>query len=306
MRVMALIGSQVVAAIAMGVDSALMQLDSFSFVFVGEFESEFIGYCLDARENFQSYWSSTITGGVEQCKAHCSNIADCNSFSYSGADSDYSFWCELCGPLSLTSGDRPGTLTSAWTLSYGSENAGPPTKGDGSADVVCSLKAAPLVASAVGDPHLSNIGGDHFDVYKPGNLVLLQLPRRAEPASTFLLVEADARRKGDPCSVYFQFVTISGTWTNQSEPIRFSADPNGKPSGTTWKQWMHFGTVDMKVTYHEKGVGYLNIYVKNLGHTGYEVGGLLGSDDHTDVAVRPRQCPRHRGALLMSSVAGAS
>jgi len=166
--------------------------------------------------------------------------------------------------------------------------------------------AAPLVASAVGDPHLSNIGGDHFDVYKPGNLVLLQLPRRAEPASTFLLVEADARRMGDPCSVYFQFVTISGTWTNQSEPIRFSADPNGKPSGTTWKQWMHFGTVDMKVTYHEKGVGYLNIYVKNLGHTGYEVGGLLGSDDHTDVAVRPRQCPRHRGALLMSSVAGAS
>lgn len=161
-------------------------------------------------------------------------------------------------------------------------------------------------ASAVGDPHLSNLRGEHFDIYRPGNLVLLQLPRRAQPARALLLVEADARRTmGDPCSVYFQAITISGAWTNQSEPIRFVANPHGKPSGTEWKRWMHFGTVDLKVTYRRKGTDFLNIYAKNLLGTGFAVGGLLGSDDHKEFSARPPKCSHRRAMLMASSVADA-
>jgi len=163
---------------------------------------------------------------------------------------------------------------------------------------------SPPDVSAVGDPHLSNVRGDHFDIYEPGKFVLLQLPQGAEPASTLLLVDADAVRMRDPCSVYFQAVTVSGIWTNRSEPIRFSADPHGKPRGADWKRWMQFGTVELKVTYHKKEFEYLNVYAKGLGQTGHAVGGLLGLDEHAAIATRPPHCSRHR-AMMVSSVAEA-
>jgi len=157
-------------------------------------------------------------------------------------------------------------------------------------------------ASAVGDPHLSNMAGEHFDIYQPGNFTLLQVPRRpGAPGATLLRVEADARRMGDVCSLYFQAVNISGTWTNQSKPIIFVANAHGSPDGMKYNHWMHFGPVELKVMYRKKGVEFLNIYAKSVGRTGYAVGGLLGSDDHTAVSIRPRQCSHSaRHAVLMS------
>jgi len=126
----------------------------------------------------------------------------------------------------------------------------------------------------------------------------MHLPRHADSASTLLLVVADAMRMGSVCSVYFQVVTIYGAWTNQSNPIRFFANTQTTPSGTNHKQWMRFGTVDLMVTRHKKAVEYLNVYAKNVGLTGYAVGGLLGSDDHAVVATRPRECAHKHTAVL--------
>ena len=175
---------------------------------------------------------------------------------------------------------------------------------------VCESNEAPTTterasASAVGDPHLSNMAGEHFDIYQPGTFTLLQVPRRpGAPGATLLRVEADARRMGDVCSLYFQAVNISGTWTNQSKPIIFVANARGFPDGMKYNQWMHFGPVDLKVKYRKKGVEFLNIYANSVGRTGYAVGGLLGSDDHTAVSIRPRQCSHSaRRATLASSVA---
>jgi len=67
---------------------------------------------------------------------------------------------------------------------------------------------------------------------------------------------------------------------------------------------MRFGTMDLKVARRKKGVYYLNVYARNVSHSGYEVGGLLGLDDHTAVAKRPRQCS-HRHAAALFSVAEA-
>ena len=161
------------------------------------------------------------------------------------------------------------------------------------------------VVSGTGDPHLSNLRGEKFDVYQPGNMTLLHLPRLAEPARTLLLVEADARRMGDACSVYFQVLAISGKWTNESKPIQFLANAHGTPEGRNWREWMRFGSIDLKVVHQSKGVDYLNVYARNVGKSGYEVGGLLGLDDHEAVATRPRECAHRHVATLWSSVAAA-
>jgi hypothetical protein len=135
-------------------------------------------------------------------------------------------------------------------------------------------------------------------------MALIHVPRLAEPARTLLLVEAEARRIGDVCSVYFQVVRISGIWTNQSQPIQFFAHTDGTPKGRTWKSWMRFGTIELKVTRRKKGVEYLNVYARNIDRTAYEVGGLLGLDDHAAVAIRPHGCVhRHAAALASSGVA---
>jgi hypothetical protein len=168
-----------------------------------------------------------------------------------------------------------------------------------------SPTSGPDMVSGIGDPHLTNIAGEHFDIYQPGSLTLMHLPRHADSANTLLLVLADAMRMGSVCSVYFQVVTISGLWTNQSSKIRFFASargtPSGTPSGTDNKQWMRFGTVDLKVTRHKKGIDYLNVHARNVGHTGYAVGGLLGSDNHAFVATRPRECTHKHTAVLSRS-----
>lgn len=168
---------------------------------------------------------------------------------------------------------------------------------------------SPPTVSAIADPHLVNMRGERFDIYQPGNFVLLQLPRGAEPASTLLQVEAGARVMGGPCYVYFQVVTISGAWTNQTEPLLFTADPQSKPSTFNSAQWMHFGPVSVKVIHWRNKapdfVDFLDIYAKNVGLTGLTVGGLLGSDDHKELAPRPRQCSRERGVATSSSFAEA-
>jgi len=173
-----------------------------------------------------------------------------------------------------------------------------------------SSPTTPPEVSAVGDPHLVNLRGERFDIYEPGSFVLVQLPRGAEPASTLLLVEAGAAVVGGPCSVFFQTVTISGAWTNQTEPLLFTADPHSKPSSTFHSvQWMQFGLVGVKVIHWRKEVDFLDIYVKNVGQTGHTVGGLLGSDDHKELAPMPRECSLSHGRAarprLESSVAEA-
>jgi len=173
-------------------------------------------------------------------------------------------------------------------------------------EALAETAARPDAVSATGDPHLSNIRGEHFDIYQPGNMTLIHVPRHSEPARTLLLVEADAQRMGDACLVYFQGVTISGLWTNQSKPIQFLASPRDTPEGRTWKEWRQFGSIDLKVVRRTKGVDYLNIYLRNVGRTSYEVGGLLGLDDHSTVAQMPRQCAHRHAAMLVSSVADAS
>ncbi|CAK0811723.1 unnamed protein product [Prorocentrum cordatum] len=56
--------------------------------------------------------------------------------------------------------------------------------------------------------------------------------------------------------------------------------------------WTKLGPVELKVVRGctDKGVKYLNFYVKRLGNAGADVGGLLGEDDYADAATPSDGC----------------
>jgi len=171
-----------------------------------------------------------------------------------------------------------------------------------------STATAPLPSlggvSGTGDPHLVNMFGERFDLYRTGLNVLLQIPRWAGPQQTLLLLEADARRMGGTCSdVYFQIVKISGAWTNQTDVLEFFANTSDNhPSSMMWRR---FDKVDLKVVNGKtrEGIDYLNVFARNLGNTGYSVGGLLGEDDHGDASTPSSACTRQM-SLLAGSLTG--
>jgi len=150
------------------------------------------------------------------------------------------------------------------------------------------------VVSGVGDPHLTNMYGERFDLYRTGSNILLQIPRWSSSDTALLHVMADATRMGDQCAdVYFQMVTISGAWTNETEEMRFfaSGDTLGMPVSM---KWTRFGKVDLKVVHGktQQGTDYLNLFAKHLAAVGLPVGGLLGIDDHTTASAQPSECTR--------------
>ncbi|CAK0828975.1 unnamed protein product [Prorocentrum cordatum] len=147
--------------------------------------------------------------------------------------------------------------------------------------------------SAVGDPHLQNIYGERFDLLKPGKHVLINIPRDAVVVETALLrVDAEVRQMGGKCAdMYFQELNITGAWvdsTKQTGGLYFKAN-DVVDSNTDWES---FGKVSLKVVHGrtQRGIRYLNLYVKHLDRNGLSVGGLLGEDDHSEAAVSPREC----------------
>jgi len=152
-------------------------------------------------------------------------------------------------------------------------------------------------ASAIGDPHLQNVHGQRFDLMKPGKHVLINIPR-GRHTDALLRVEAEARQMGGQCAdMYFQDLNITGTWVEATGTgsLRFQAEGVRAQNA----KWLKFGKVQLKVArgHTQKGLQYLNFYVKHLGHSGYAVGGLLGEDDHTEAAMTTEKCV-HNVALL--------
>jgi len=155
--------------------------------------------------------------------------------------------------------------------------------------------------SATGDPHLVNVHGEHFDVMKPGAHVLLLVPFRANRSDALLVVDADAQLIGDACAdTYFMSVSMTGTWVENKvksfglgggHGLFFSAGTKAAGTGTPW---MSFGKLSLKVRHGRtsSGTAYLNFFARNLRHTGHLIGGLLGEDDHTEVATLNSDCQK--------------
>jgi len=70
------------------------------------------------------------------------------------------------------------------------------------------MGAAGAGVAATGDPHLQNVLGQRFDLMKPGEHVLINIPRGRQK-NALLRVQADARQLGGQCAdMYFQEVNI--------------------------------------------------------------------------------------------------
>jgi len=157
--------------------------------------------------------------------------------------------------------------------------------------------------SGVGDPHLTNMFGQRFDLYRTGVNVLFQIPREVSAQHALLHVEADARRIGTCSDVYFQIVNISGAWARQSERHEFFATADKKSNSMTWTR---FGKIDLKVVRGRTrdNIDYLNVFARRLGMAGYAVGGLLGEDDHVDAMTPPPECAHVMTLMASDSVVG--
>ena len=152
-------------------------------------------------------------------------------------------------------------------------------------------------ASAQGHPHLQNVHGQRFDLMKPGNHVLINIPKGERAADAMLRVEAKARRLGGCSDMYFQALNITGSWAEQQQAGGYHYSIS-QPA-VEHPEWIAFYLVELKVVHGhtQRGIRYLNFYVKHLGRTGFAVGGLLGDDDHTDASTVPASC--HKRVALV-------
>ncbi|CAK0869089.1 unnamed protein product [Prorocentrum cordatum] len=100
--------------------------------------------------------------------------------------------------------------------------------------------------------------------------------------------------------MYFQELNITGFWAEAKQSGGYRFDVLHRASSTP--NWIALGKVEVKVVNGRtsNGMDYLNFYVKHLGRTGFEIGGLLGDDDHTDASTLPEGC-RHPVALWSGS-----
>ncbi|CAK0911011.1 unnamed protein product [Prorocentrum cordatum] len=154
--------------------------------------------------------------------------------------------------------------------------------------------------AATGDPHLANVLGQRFDLMKRGNHVLINIPR-GRHKNVMLRVEAEARQLGGQCTdMYFQDLNVTGSWVEEkyAAGLRFQAQGVHDEG----PKWFKFGKVQLKVAHGhtQQGITYLNFYVKHLGRAGFDVGGLLGEDDHQEAATPAEECG-HRASLLQVS-----
>jgi len=158
---------------------------------------------------------------------------------------------------------------------------------------------------AKGDPHLQNIHGEKFDLMQPGKHTLLQIPRQKSVEvgmPTLLLVRALAARMGPQCAdMYFSQVNITGAWAEKKQAGGFQYNALDG-SDDRQSRWVSVGNVHLKVVRGQtrQGIRYLNFYTMHLGRVGFPIGGLLGEDDHSAEATKPKNC-EHRVVLHLAS-----
>ncbi|CAK0898324.1 unnamed protein product [Prorocentrum cordatum] len=177
------------------------------------------------------------------------------------------------GPMAPATGAMGSIITPAATPA-------PPTTGASAGQI-----------SAVGDPHLTNIFGQKFDLMRPGWHVMISIPRGEGAEKTLLHVEADAHRLGGSCAdLYFQKLSVTGAWAEMKQKGGYHYRALDDTNDT--QEWLSFGKVDFKIAHGrtQSGIRYLNLFARHLGRAGFDVGGLLGEDDHSEAAEPPASC----------------
>jgi len=176
------------------------------------------------------------------------------------------------------------------------------------------------VSGGHGDPHIVNIRGEKFDIWRLGTVELLRLHEKESHHPQFRFtanVSSEHETQSDSlCAArYMTSMRFSGSWFgNQEVYIRLVAGemrvhvgdkslitlekvPIGKslsvfrPSEALVTVSVGDATINvMPDNAVFKPHFYLNTEVRNLASLGLKIGGILGNDDHTEVAQKPASC----------------
>jgi len=154
---------------------------------------------------------------------------------------------------------------------------------------------------------LTNIHGERFDIMHPGAYTLLRIPMWTTESKELIKVSIMAEKDGSACAadMYIKLVNISGSWTEvRNTGLQMhKAGPDGilqylvgAHTPGTATEWMTFGPISLKIVWGHttSGTKYLNVFARHLGKVSHDVGGLLGSDDHSAAATPSAECSHHR------------
>jgi hypothetical protein len=205
-----------------------------------------------------------------------------------------------------------------------------------------SLFALALSASASGDPHVTNVAGERFDIMQTGMHSLLEVPR-GQHIPKKLLVQGKIDRVGSACALmWITQLLVSGSLLNADyefgtkghhtsfrvgnfsttdidefaaavKPSELSIALNnvqyhvnhGKMKNAQFT--LNAGPSTLLIERHIKqGQDHLDFTARNLGSLGdsTNIGGLMGVDDHT-WASTSGECSKSR-SLLSSEANEAS
>jgi len=183
-------------------------------------------------------------------------------------------------------------------------------------------------SSGFGDPHMVNINGEHFNIWRLGEVELLRIPRdpmhRAQIRFVAKVSNENEAQSGNGCTraPYMTAMRLSGSWFGNRELfIRMVAgemrvhvgsknlsplekvpiEDNlivSRPSEALVTVQAGNATINVMHDAFFKPYFYLNTEARNLGSLGSEIGGVLGLDDHTVVAQKPAGCEKQFVSVL--------
>jgi len=194
---------------------------------------------------------------------------------------------------------------------------------DDIAKLAVDLSVVDSPVSSSGDPHMINIKGDAFDIYRPGVWEFLRVPLQASTSSADLRIMANVTNIGDEVdkctkALYITRFTMGGNWVSGQDidvrvlkgemsvsvgkkTIHASPKPQflGKtPHGMLRLDMQKDGFLTIRIGSSLLAIGidhrpvhkYLNLKATGLGKLGHKLGGLLGEDDHSWISMRPASC----------------
>jgi hypothetical protein len=194
-------------------------------------------------------------------------------------------------------------------------------------------------ARALGDPHMTNVAGEKFNIHKKGYADLLKIPAGGEQLKVLGLIEG-SKRTVCTKKTWISRLNMTGSWLEKKVAMDAEAEEGHSFSLTIDDQQVWAPKIDDEATHdkniifnHEAGrffvrelnsketdsrqpgvqihlasvpnlilkvtrpvarsgvSPHLNLNVNGLSSAGIlSVGGLLGSDDHSEWSVIPAEC----------------
>jgi hypothetical protein len=244
-------------------------------------------------------WPPPYTSTAEECADLCSKNDKCQAYTFNngpdghqGLVEDNKFQCWLkdkCEPLTN--------------------------------DPLATSGVCPTAATAIGDPHLVNTRGEHFSIFRSGQVEFIRVPYESVTEEADMTVHASIQSFGetDNCkeALYITGLRFGGSWF-KGKPLEINVDfvrpgatekemkvllggvpvvPSTDPIDVGDKMALHMHDkkkivlmVDGASVVVDQQYFFLNVKADSFSKLSQKFGGLLGEDDHSAFSAKPAGC----------------